>query len=131
MTKPVPRTNAALHLAMKLTNPVAALMAGRRVLTVYAVIRHRGRRSGKEYAVPVAIGVTRDSYVIPVAHEGAQWIPNLMAVGECGVRWNGREWRAVEPEIIDKTEAVKAFGRVARFLLRYLPVKRFIRLRRA
>jgi hypothetical protein len=120
-----------MRLAMRLTNPVAALMAGHRVVTVYAVLRHRGRRTGKEYAVPVAIGATPDSFVLPVAHERAQWIPNVMAAGECVVRWNGREWRAVEPEIIDRSEAVAAFGPVARFLLRFLPIKRFLRLRRA
>ncbi len=44
--------------------PVAMLLAGRRWFPPWAQLRHRGRRSGKEYAIPVALLVTPTTFVI-------------------------------------------------------------------
>ncbi|MDP9251122.1 MAG: nitroreductase family deazaflavin-dependent oxidoreductase [Chloroflexota bacterium] len=106
-------------------------LAGRRLIPIWAVIRYKGRRSGNEYALPIAIAATPESFVIPVPFAGAQWVLNVIAAGECVIRWNGRDWRAVEPEVISKAEGAKYFGAVPRFALRHLPIERFPRLRRS
>ena len=113
------------------TGPLSKPLAGRRFITIWAMIRYRGRRSGKEYSAPIAIGTTPDSFVIPLPFAGAQWVLNVLAAGECTIRWNGREWHASEPRVIDKAEGATAFGPIPRFALRFLPIDRFLRLRRA
>jgi hypothetical protein len=54
-----------------------------------------------------------------------------MAAGECVIRWNGREHRATEPEVIDADEAAKAFGPIPRFGIKAMGLNRFLRLSRA
>jgi hypothetical protein len=111
--------------------PLLRQVAGRRFLTIWAVIRYRGRRSGKEYALPIAIAATPEGFVIPMPFAGAQWVLNVIAAGECQIRWNGRNWRATDPEVIDKAEGAKVFGPIPRLALSHLPIHRFLRLRRA
>ena len=120
----------ARHLG-RLSAPLSRPLAGRRFVTIWAVIRYRGRRSGKEYSAPIAIGTTPESFVIPLPFAGAQWVLNVLAAGEAVVRWNGREWRATEPEVIGSTEAASAFGPFPRLGIRVLGLDRFLRLRRA
>jgi hypothetical protein len=106
-------------------------MAGRRFVTIWATISCIGRRSGKAYTLPVAIGTTPDSFVIPLPFSGAQWVLNVMAAGECVIRWNGREWRATKPEVIEADEAAWAFGPVPRLGIKAIGLNRFLRLSRA
>jgi deazaflavin-dependent oxidoreductase (nitroreductase family) len=124
------RLGEAARWFVRQTGPLSKPLAGRRFITIWAVIRYRGRRSGKEYSAPIAIGRTPDSFVIPLPFAGAQWVLNVLAAGECTIRWNGQEWHATEPQVIDKAEATSAFGPIPRVGLRFLPIDRFLRLRR-
>src|SRR5947209_3839077 len=75
-------------------NPLALRFAGSRVMPLYAVIRHRGRRSGRVYATPVAVTRRGDALVVPLPFgSSADWCRNVVAAGECIVRWNGAEHR--------------------------------------
>jgi hypothetical protein len=115
----------------RLSAPLSKPLAGRRFITIWATVRYTGRRSGKEYTLPIAIGTTPEAFVIPLPFAGAQWVLNVMAAGECVIRWNGREHRATEPEVIDADEAAKAFGPVPRFGIKAMGLNRFLRLSRA
>lgn len=115
----------------RLSSPLSRPLAGRRFITIWAKLRCRGRRTGTEYTVPIAIGVTHDVFVVPLPFAEAQWWKNVMAAGECGIRWNGRDWNATDPMVIEKAEARPAFGPVIRFALRWVPIERFLRLRRS
>lgn len=115
----------------KAMNPLNRHLAGRRFITIWGLVSYRGRRSGKAYTLPIAIAATPDSFVIPMPFPNAQWIKNVLAAGECEVRWDGRNWHAVEPQIIEKAEGAPAFGLIPRLSMRVLPLNRFVRLRRA
>lgn len=119
----------ARHLG-RLSAPLSKPLAGRRFITIWATIRYRGRRSGKEYTLPVAIGTTPESFVIPLPFAGAQWVLNVMAAGECIIRWNGRDYRATEPELIDAAAAAPAFGPIPRLGIKAIGLNRFLRLKR-
>ena len=99
-------------------------------MTVWATVRYVGRRSGKEYTLPIAIGATPEAFVIPLPFAGAQWVLNVMAAGECVIRWNGREHRATQPAVIDAAEAAKAFGPIPRLGIKVMGLNRFLRLSR-
>jgi hypothetical protein len=114
----------------RLVTPLAGPLAGRRVFTIWALVRYRGRRSGRDYTTPIAIGVTPDTFVIPLPFAGAQWILNVMAAGECVIRWNGRDHHAVDPEVVDRAVGAQAFGPIPRFLLQFVGIDHLVRLRR-
>lgn len=110
----------------RLTRP----LAGRRFFPLWAVLRHRGRRSGREYAVPVAVRVTADGYFIPLPFgERTQWMHNVVAAGGCTVRWRGEDLVMADPAIVGIDKAASAFPAALRRLLRAAGVQQFIRLR--
>ncbi len=112
-------------------NPLILKLAGRRHVRAYAVIEHRGRRSGRIYTTPVSARPTHDGFVVPMAFgEQADWFRNVQAAGECVVRWNGTTYHLVEPELIDEATGRRALGRVER-MLAPLFARQFVRLRYA
>lgn len=120
-----------LASATRLLNPLILKLAGKRYVRVYAVIEHRGRRSGRTYTTPVAARRTTDGFMVPMAFgEQADWFRNVLAAGECVIRWNGVAYHVVEPELIEWATARLALGRVARALAPLFS-KQFVRLRLA
>ena len=110
-------------------NPLAVRLAGSRYVPLWAVIRHRGRRSGRLYATPVAIAHTADALIVPLPFGAdADWCRNVLAAGGCVVRWKGHEHQTIEPEIIEDS-ALPAFATWERSALSALGIKRFLRLR--
>jgi len=110
-------------------NPLAVRLAGSRYVPLWAVIRHRGRRSGRLYATPVAIAHTADALIVPLPFGAeADWCRNVLAAGGCVVRWKGSEHQTIEPEIIEDS-ALPAFATWERSALRTLGITRFLRLR--
>ena len=66
----------AVRSMTRLTRP----LAGRRFFPLWALLRHRGRRSGREYAVPVGVRMTVDGYFIALPFgERTQWVHNVVA----------------------------------------------------
>ena len=110
-------------------NPLAVRLAGSRYVPLWAVIRHRGRRSGRLYATPVAIAHTADALIVPLPFGAeADWCRNVLAAGGCVVRWMGSEHRMIEPEIIEDS-ALPAFAAWERSALSALGIRRFLRVR--
>lgn len=69
---------------VKLTSPIARKLAGRRWFPLWAVLRHRGRRTGHEYAIPVAVLVTPATFVIGLPWgPTTNWVQNVLAAGGC------------------------------------------------
>ena len=106
-------------------------LAGRRFFPLWARIAYRGRRSGREFSIPVAIGVTRDHFFVPLPFANAQWFQNVLAAGGCTVRWGGRDHQGVEPTIVPAADAIPAYGPFLRHLIPGVGIERFLRLRRA
>ncbi|GAA2741453.1 hypothetical protein GCM10009868_07630 [Terrabacter aerolatus] len=95
--------------AAKQFNKVAVRLAGHRVLPVWAVLRHRGRTSGTEYATPVAVIPTPTTFVIGLPWgRRTDWVRNVRAAGGCTVRWKGHEFTCSEPTFVDKDVALAA-----------------------
>ena len=81
-------------------------LAGRRHWYA-AVIRHRGRRSGREYTTPVvAVPAAGDAFVIPLPYgEEVDWLKNVLAAGRATVGAKGEIYDIFEPEVIAAAEA--------------------------
>ena len=83
------------------------------------VLRHRGRRSGKEYAVPLAVIPTETTFIIalPWGRE-TDWVRNVRAAGRCTVRWKGTDYECTEPTFVDSVVALAAARGLTRRMLR-------------
>jgi len=102
-----------LRFIARVTAPLARPLAGRRLIRLWAVLDHRGRTSGRAYSIPVAIARVSDGFVVPVPFgERTQWVKNVLAAGGCRVRWAGRDYALVSPEMVGRESGVAAFGRV-------------------
>ncbi len=111
-------------------NPAMALLAGTRVLPIWGVVRHRGRRSGREYLTPVALQPTPDGLVIPLPFgPDTDWCRNVRAAKGCVIRWKGEDRRMVDPVFVDATAASAFFPRPLRALLGPLGIRVLLRLR--
>ena len=105
------------------TAPVARALAGRRWVPLWALIRHRGRRSGTAYETPIAVVPTTDASIVMIGLPwGAttNWARNVVAAGGASLRWRGRDVELGRPRIVDGAEA----ERLARAPLRPV-LKRF------
>jgi deazaflavin-dependent oxidoreductase (nitroreductase family) len=120
-----------LNLA-KLLNPLVLRLAGTRWLPLYGVLEHRGRRSGRLFRTPVVVRRAPDGFVVPMPWgEGTDWYRNVRAAGGCRIRWKGRDYVLVEPEVIDATAARSAFPTVQWAGMRRFGIQQCLRLRAA
>jgi len=123
---------SSLRVGTRLFNPLTLALAGSRRLPLFAVVHHRGRRSGRSYTTPVGARRTADGFVIPLTFgDRADWFQNVQATGACVIRWRGAEHPVIEPEVVDWETAQPAFYPVERVLVPLIGIKQFVRLRNA
>ena len=131
---PRAQTMRRRRLAGQLThllNPFILTRAGSR-LSTFAVLHHRGRRSGRAYATPTSARPTTDGFVIPLTlGKGADWFQNVQAAGGCIIQWKGTKYAVIEPEVIDRAAARSAFSPLERVLLPLIGVELFVHVRHA
>jgi hypothetical protein len=88
------------------TAPAVRVLAGRRLIPIWAVVRHRGRVSGRDLAVPVAVLPTPDGFIVNLPWgAGTNWVRNVLAADGCTIRWKGRDHRMESPHVIDAAQA--------------------------
>ena len=106
--------------AVKAISPVALAISGRRWMPLYAVLHHRGRKSGREYAIPVALVPTRSQDIFLIALPWGittNWAQNVLAAGGATVTWKGRDWVSTEPRIVGTDVAVSLTRGPVRFVV--------------
>jgi deazaflavin-dependent oxidoreductase (nitroreductase family) len=125
------RSRGALRSAARLFNPLVLSLAGTRFLPLYGVIEHRGRRSGKVFHTPVVVRPTDEGFVVPMPWgEQTDWYRNVRAAGGCLIRWKGRDYPLMQPEVVDDPAAAGAgFGDFERAMMARLGIGHCLRLR--
>jgi deazaflavin-dependent oxidoreductase (nitroreductase family) len=114
-----------------IANPRVLKLAGRRHFFV-TIIRHTGRRSGREYATPVVAMPTSDGFIIDLPYgEGVDWLKNVLAASRAKIEAKGETWEVVEPEVVD-WEVVQPFLPWVAWLVLYKlgGIKRYVTVRR-
>ncbi len=107
-------------------NPTTLKIAGRRS-SIYAAIKHVGRRSGREYTTPVIAKPLGDGFVIPLPYEaGVDWCRNVLTRGTCMLIWNEHDYPMERPEIIQPSVALKAFPFFSRLLYTAGGIKQYL-----
>ena len=118
------------HRLIRATGPIMSPFAGRRFFPLWAILEHRGRKSGKLYRIPVVARRTADGFLIPMPFgEGTDWVRNVLAAGSCAIVWKGRRFEADQARTVDNQEAAPSFDRIQRRLLPIIGIQHFMRVR--
>jgi deazaflavin-dependent oxidoreductase (nitroreductase family) len=122
-------TTDLLRQTAKVTAPLARPLAGRRWFPLWAILVHRGRRSGRTYELPVVARRVNGGFIVPLPFgPETQWARNVEAAGGCVIRWAGREWPVGQPRVLDGAQASSAFSGVQRRVMSWSGLDRFLAL---
>jgi deazaflavin-dependent oxidoreductase (nitroreductase family) len=107
------------------TQPVAKRLPG------FAVLTHRGRKTGRSYGTPINVFRRGDDYFFFLTYgSDVQWVKNVLAAGSCTIETRGRVVELVEPELITDPELRPAPPHVRFIERRIAGVEQYIRMRR-
>jgi deazaflavin-dependent oxidoreductase (nitroreductase family) len=126
----VPLAVDLLRRFSRLFRPFQMKTAGRP--GAYAsVVRHRGRRSGRQYETPVGAAATEDGFVIALPYGSrAHWVRNVLASGSAVIVSDAHEYQVVEPELIPLESVATAFSVSDQRSHHWFGVQECLRLRR-
>jgi deazaflavin-dependent oxidoreductase (nitroreductase family) len=123
------RPPKALASLSRVFNPLVLALAGTRLMPLYGVIYHRGRRSGKVYRTPVVVRPTADGFVIPMPWgEGTDWLRNVRAAGGCDIRWKSRMYPVDSPEVMDLEAARNEFSGVQQKAMTWFGIRQAVKM---
>lgn len=84
-------------------NPVTRPVAKR--LPSFAVLTHRGRKSGRSYQTPINVFRRGDDYLFYLTYgSDVEWVKNVLATGSCTIETRGQVVDLVEPQLITDPE---------------------------
>jgi deazaflavin-dependent oxidoreductase (nitroreductase family) len=125
-----PRRSGPFRAIARSAAPIANRLAGRRGFPLWVILRHTGRTSGAPYATTVVALRTPDGFMIPLPFgDATQWAKNLFAAGGGSVRSHGREYRIVEPRIVDREFAAAHLPLPFRSLAGWLGLRQYVVVR--
>ena len=95
----------------------------------FGILTYRGRKSGKTYRTPMNVFRRGDGYVMALTYGAdVDWVKNVVAAGECGLRTRGHDIRLVDPELfVDPGQ--RQMPPLIRAFLRFNRVTEFLRMR--
>jgi deazaflavin-dependent oxidoreductase (nitroreductase family) len=82
----------------------------------FAVIRHRGRSSGKDYETIVSAYRKGSVLAIGLVHGKTNWVKNVLAAGEADIHVGRKDLHLVNPRVLPVGTVDPALSRVARML---------------
>ena len=123
--------NSTLKRLARILDPIAKPVAASGLIPIWGVVHHTGRRSGRAFATPIALGATADSFFVPLPWgDGTDWCRNLTAAAGGTITYRGREFLVSDPVVVGVDAARPAFPRPIQMILPYVGIARFVRLRR-
>jgi deazaflavin-dependent oxidoreductase (nitroreductase family) len=124
---PIPKRVARFN--RRVTNHITRRFAGS--LPGFAIVTHRGRRSGRTYQTPVNVFRDGDRYVFALTYGAdSDWVQNVIAAGGCKIKTRRESFELRDPlRFADPTR--RAVPIPARWMLRLIGVQDFMSLTRA
>jgi deazaflavin-dependent oxidoreductase (nitroreductase family) len=94
MLMPVWLERAQIKFFNPLVRPFSKWMPG------FAVIKHRGRTSGKDFETIVTAYRKDDLLAIGLMHGKTNWVKNVLAAGEADIRVARKDLHLVNPRVL-------------------------------
>jgi deazaflavin-dependent oxidoreductase (nitroreductase family) len=125
-----PRFGGVLWRISRRTNRFGLLLAGSRWNPIFAIVEHRGRRSGRAHRTPVAARRVANGFVISLAFGAhVDWYRNLVAAGGGTIRSRGVVYPIAAPEVTDVAAGQDAFHPIQRLFLRLARIDGYVFVR--
>jgi deazaflavin-dependent oxidoreductase (nitroreductase family) len=86
------------RLQAKYVNPAVKKVA--RFLPTFAMIEHRGRKSGRPYETVVNVHRKGNTIAVVLGHGKADWVKNVLAAGEADMHLFRRDVHIVNPRVV-------------------------------
>lgn len=110
------------------TNKVMIHICGKR-FGHFAILSHTGRKTGKLYRIPIIAEPVERGFVIALTYgKKVDWYKNVKAKGGCSIYWKEKEYRLINPELIDKEIGLMAFPKTFRSALMKAGIEYFLKL---
>lgn len=112
----------------RVTNRAMMKIAGARYSPI-SIVRHTGRHSGKTYATPVIAEPVPNGFMFALTYgPDVDWYRNVLAAGQCSLRWHARGYQLTAPEPLGPAAALPAFPLFFRLILRLIGIQHFLRM---
>ena len=114
----------------KILNPLILRAAGGWFFPMFALLHHRGHRSGRMYVTPVT-AIPRSGWFWLGLTFGPDsgWARNVLAAGACVVRYRGTDYHLVEPIVLESATVRKEVPRVMRNAMSWFGMHEVLRMR--
>ena len=120
----------ALRRLTQATRPLAMRSAGTEQSST-SVVRHVGRRSGRNYKTPVVAVEHDDSFLIALPYgERTDWMKNVLASGKATVVTHGQAYEVDQAQVIPMTDVTRYFRSKEQKLHRRFAVETCLRVHR-
>lgn len=117
-----------LAFATHIVNPIMLKFAGARFSPI-ALLKHRGRRSGKPYQTPMLVRQKSDGFILALTYgPNVDWYRNVQANRGGAIRWHGKDYNFGKPEPLDVKTGLRQFPRPLRPILRLNKVSNFVKV---
>ncbi len=123
------RIRKSVRILLKYTlNPLTRRLA-RTSLGPFAIVRHVGRRSGKQYETPIIVAPADNGFVVELTYgPDVDWYKNVLAAHGCTIISHGKEVVINQIKPLDAETGRTAFPMPARLILRVLRMKHFVKM---
>lgn len=100
--------------------------------TPFAMILHRGRKSGQPYQTPIIVAPAEKGFVIALTYgPEVDWYRNVLSAGQCKLLWHGQEIKINKIEPINPQDAKPFLPGFEKIVLGLLGIKDFAKMWRA
>src|SRR4051794_11373988 len=111
----------------RVVNPLAARVVGS--FPPYAMLEHRGRRSGRVYRSPIVALPTRGGVLVALTFGSrSDWVRNVRATGTARLLYAGRWWELDSPLVLGPREALPLAPAPLRPLLHLIGFREYLHL---
>ena len=114
----------------RIFNPLVKRVAGGRWVPMWSLLHHRGHRSGRTYTTPITAMPRGDFFWISLAFgQDSGWARNILAAGECVLRYRGTDYHLVEPVVVDASSVRSQLPLMFRVGLPAMGLHKVLRMR--
>jgi deazaflavin-dependent oxidoreductase (nitroreductase family) len=114
----------------RVLNPFVARVAGGRWFPMWSLLNHRGHKSGRLYATPISALPKGEFFWLSLAFgEGAGWARNILAAGECELRYRAADYHLVDPVVVEASSVPAQLPSLMRFGLPLMGASKVLRMR--
>ena len=102
------------NFQIKYINPVVSPLAKK--LPGFTVVKHRGRKSGKQFETTVNSFRKGDVLAIGLLHGKTNWVKNVLAAGEADMCVSGTDLHVVNPRVLPAGTVDPSLPRIAQLV---------------